>query len=177
MNQNSKSGWGVFFVLSSAILIVTGCSSPRNKSDDTMGRSRPNIIFILSDDHAYQAISAYNYPIGKLAQTPNIDRLADEGMIFNRMFVGNSLCGPSRATILTGKFSHLNGFKRNGDTFNPDQPTFPKMLQTSGYETAAVGKWHLASLPTGFDSWCVVPGQGNYYNPDFIKQSGDTVRM
>ena len=152
-------------------LILAGCTG--SKKTDT----RPNILFILSDDHAYQAISSYGYPIGKLAPTPNIDRLANEGMIFNRMFVGNSLCGPSRATIITGKLSHINGFKRNGDTFDSSQPTFPKMLQAAGYETAVVGKWHLATLPTGFNYWCVLPGQGHYYNPDFIKQSGDTVRM
>jgi len=138
---------------------------------------QPNIVFILSDDHAYQAISAYHYPIGALAPTPNIDRLADEGMIFNRAFVTNSLCGPSRATIITGKFNHINGFMRNGDLFDPDQPTFPKMLQAAGYQTAVVGKWHLKSLPQGFNYWCVLPGQGHYYNPNFIKQPGDTVRI
>lgn len=151
--------------------LLVGCTSKKRAA------TRPNILFILSDDHAYQAISAYGYPIGKLAPTPNIDRLAEEGMLFDRMFVANSLCGPSRASIITGKFSHKNGFKRNGDRFDPNQPTFPKMLQAAGYQTAVFGKWHLKSLPQGFDNWCVLPGQGHYYNPDFIKQPGDTFRM
>lgn len=150
--------------------ILSSCSS--NKAEV----KQPNIVFIMSDDHAYQAISAYGHPIGKLAPTPNIDRLASQGMIFDRMYVTNSLCGPSRACILTGKFNHINGFMRNGDRFDPDQPTFPKMLQKAGYETAVIGKWHLKSLPKGFDYWYVLPGQGHYYNPDFIEQSGDTVR-
>ncbi len=138
---------------------------------------RPNIVFILSDDHGYQAISAYGHPIGKLAPTPNIDRLAQEGMIFDKAFVANSLCGPSRACIITGKHSHMNGFKNNGDRFNPDQQTFPKLLHDAGYQTAIIGKWHLKSRPQGFDYWSVLPGQGQYYNPDFIRQNGDTVRM
>jgi arylsulfatase A-like enzyme len=123
---------------------------------------RPNIVFIFSDDHAYQAISAYG---SKINQTPNIDRIANAGMRFDRALVCNSICGPSRAAILTGKYSHGNGFFRNGNLFNGEQQTFPKILQTVGYQTAIVGKWHLGSDPTGFDYWDVLIGQGPYYNP------------
>ena len=134
----------------------------------------PNIIFIMSDDHAYQAISAYGGPLAKLAPTPNIDRISHEGMLFNRCMVTNSICGPSRATILTGKYSHENGFIDNttGATFNGEQMTFPKVLQQVGYQTAMIGKWHLGSNPTGFDYWDVLNGQGNYYNPTFINSAG-----
>lgn len=134
---------------------------------------RPNIVFIFSDDHADQAISAYGHPISKLAPTPNIDRLAEEGMRFTRCMVTNSICGPSRATILTGKYSHLNGFYFNEDTeFDGSQVTFPKLLQAGGYETSIIGKWHLGSEPTGFDHWEVLPGQGVYYQPDFRTPKG-----
>lgn len=124
----------------------------------------------MSDDHAYQAISAYG---DGLNHTPNIDALAKEGMIFNRAFVNNSLCAPSRAAILTGKFSNMNGIKGNGDeVFDGSQQTFPKLLQQAGYQTAMIGKWHLVSKPTGFDFWNILPGQGDYYNPDFIDAAG-----
>lgn len=129
---------------------------------------QPNILFIFADDHASQAISAYEHPL-KLVQTPNLDRIAREGMLFNRCLVPNSICGPSRAVILTGKYSHLNGFYRNGNRFNGDQQTFPKLLQAAGYQTAIVGKWHLATDPTGFDYWHILPGQGIYYNPPMIR--------
>ena len=134
----------------------------------------PNIIFIMSDDHAYQAISAYGSDVSKLAPTPNLDRIANNGMRFNRCLVTNSLSGPSRATILTGKYSHENGFLANefGPVFDSSQQTFPKLLQQAGYQTAIVGKWHLYSNPTGFDYWEIFPGQGNYYNPDFITENG-----
>jgi arylsulfatase A-like enzyme len=132
-------------------------------------------FFIMSDDHAYQAISAYGGPLAKLAPTPNIDRIADAGMLFERCYVTNSICGPARATILTGKYSHLNGFKDNfGDQhgFDGSQLTFPKVLQQAGYQTAMIGKWHLESDPTGFEYWDILPGQGAYYNPAFINDSG-----
>ncbi|MBK1814645.1 sulfatase [Luteolibacter yonseiensis] len=129
----------------------------------------PNIVFIFSDDHAYQAISAYNDP-KKLIETPNIDRIGREGMRFDRCLVTNSICGPSRACVLTGKYSHLNGFPNNTNSrFDPSQTTFPKLLQASGYQTALVGKWHLESAPTGFDFWQILPGQGVYYNPPMIR--------
>lgn len=137
---------------------------------------RPNIIFIMSDDHAIQAISAYGHPIGKVASTPNIDRIAENGALFKHSFVTNSICGPSRAVILTGKHSHINGFRQNGDHFDGSQPTFPKMLQQAGYQTALFGKWHLHGYPEGFDQWKIIVDQGNYYNPDFI-DNGDTTRI
>ncbi|MCA9062484.1 MAG: sulfatase-like hydrolase/transferase, partial [Planctomycetaceae bacterium] len=127
---------------------------------------RPNILFIFSDDHATQAIGAYG---SRINQTPNLDRIANEGAIFRNSFCANSICGPSRACILTGKHSHVNGFLRNGNRFDGSQTTFPKLLQQVGYQTAMIGKWHLESDPTGFNYWEVLPGQGSYYNPDFIQ--------
>ena len=134
---------------------------------------RPNIILIFSDDHAYQAISAYGHGLN---HTPNIDRLAREGMIFHDALVTNSICAPSRAVILTGKYSHLNSVRDNRETFDGSQRTFPKILRENGYQTAFFGKWHLKSDPTGFDKWEVLPGQGAYYNPDFRQPGGKTVR-
>ncbi|MBN38433.1 MAG: sulfatase [Opitutae bacterium] len=128
-----------------------------------------NVLFIFADDHAYQAISAYGSNRNK---TPNIDRLAEEGMIFHRAFVTNSICAPSRAVILTGKHSHLNGQLTNGMRFDGGQQTFPKLLQKSGYQTAMIGKWHLKSDPTGFDFWQVLQGQGPYYNPPMNTPDG-----
>ena len=128
----------------------------------------PNIVFLFTDDHAYQSISAYGSAIN---HTPNLDRLAKEGMLFRNCYVTNSICGPSRAVILTGKYSHLNGFATNGghERFDGAQQTFPKLLQAAGYQTAMVGKWHLVSDPTGFDYWNILPGQGDYYNPRMIE--------
>ena len=129
-------------------------------------QKRPNIVFIMSDDHAYQAISSYGFGLNK---TPHIDQLAKRGILFRNAFVTNSLCAPSRAAILSGKYSHLNGIKGNGsELFDGSQVTFPKLLQQAGYQTALFGKWHLGSNPTGFDTWNIIPGQGDYYNPDFI---------
>ncbi len=132
--------------------------------------ARPNIILIFSDDHAYQAISAYGDP-RQLVQTPNLDRLAAEGVRFDRCLVPNSICGPSRATVLTGKYNHLNGFYNNTNSrFDSSQMTFPKLLHAAGYQTAMIGKWHLITEPTGFDHWEILPGQGVYYNPAMIAQ-------
>jgi arylsulfatase A-like enzyme len=125
-----------------------------------------NIVFIMTDDHAVQAISAYD---STHVRTPNLDRLAAEGLLFTRAFVSNSICAPSRATMLTGTFNHINGQVDNSTTFDGSQQTFPKLLQAAGYQTALVGKWHLRSDPTGFDYWNILPGQGDYYNPDFIE--------
>jgi arylsulfatase A-like enzyme len=135
---------------------------------------RPNIIYIMSDDHAWQAISAYGGPLRNLAPTPNIDRIANSGIRFNRCLVTNSISGPCRAVILTGKYSHKNGFIANEGQkpFDGSQQTFPKLLQAAGYTTAIIGKWHLMSDPTGFDHWDILPGQGFYYNPDFINEKG-----
>jgi arylsulfatase A-like enzyme len=132
--------------------------------------SRPNILFVFADDHATSAVSAYG---SKINRTPNIDRLAREGMRFDNCFCTNSICGPSRAVILTGKHSHLNGMRKNEtDKFDGSQQTFPKLMQKAGYQTAIVGKWHLVSEPTGFDHWMILPGQGVYYNPDFLTPIG-----
>jgi len=160
-----------------AVIGISICSpllGQQNTKSVTAQRTRPNIIFIMSDDHAYQAISAYGGPLKDLAPTPNIDRIAANGMIFNRCLVTNSISGPCRAAILTGKYSHLNGYTRNAGQapFDSSQQTFPKLLQASGYNTAMIGKWHLGSNPTGFDHWDILPGQGNYYNPDFINKDG-----
>lgn len=134
-------------------------------------QERPNIIFIMADDHAVQAISAYNDEMAKLAPTPNIDRLAKNGAIFQNNFCTNALCGPSRAVILTGNHSHINGFRMNGQKFDNSQQTLPKILQKNGYRTAIVGKWHLNGYPTGFDYWKILKDQGKYYNPLFIQMS------
>jgi arylsulfatase A-like enzyme len=128
--------------------------------------SRPNILFIFSDDHACHAMSCYGSRINK---TPNLDRIAAGGMLFRNCFCTNSICGPSRAVILTGKHSHINGFTGNNQVFNGAQLTFPKMLQRAGYQTALFGKWHLASEPTGFDQWKILIGLGTYYNPVLIE--------
>jgi arylsulfatase A-like enzyme/lysophospholipase L1-like esterase len=151
-------------ILAVAVLFL----SPLSAAD-----TRPNILFIFSDDHALQAIGAYG---SRINQTPGIDRLAHEGALFANSFCANSICGPSRATILTGKHSHLNGFLRNGNRFDGAQPTFPKHLQRAGYQTVMLGKWHLDSHPTGFDHWEILPGQGSYYNPDFIQMDGSRKR-
>ena len=154
------------------ILVSFFSCSPKQ---DTLPQ-KPNIVFIMADDHAIQAISAYGHPLSQLAPTPNIDRIAKNGAIFKRSYVTNSICGPSRAVILTGKHSHLNGFRQNGERFNGDQPTMPKMMQKIGYQTALMGKWHVHGNPQGFDDWKVIVDQGNYYNPDFII-NGDTTRI
>ncbi len=128
-------------------------------------QKRPNIVFIMSDDHAYQAISAYDT---KLTQTPNIDRIANEGMLFSNACVTNSICAPSRAVILTGKHSHLNGKIDNYFPFDTTNITFPQILQQNGYQTAMFGKLHFGNNPKGFDEFQILPDQGDYYNPDII---------
>src|ERR1044072_1846826 len=134
-------------------------------------QQRPNIIYIMSDDHDAQAISAYDKT---LIQTPGFDRIANEGIRFTRCFVGNSICSPARATLLTGQHSHKNGVKDNFTRFDSSRTTMPKLLQQAGYETALIGKWHLHSYPTGFNYWKILPGQGLYYAPRFIDMKGDT---
>jgi hypothetical protein len=137
-------------------------------------QKKPNIVIIVSDDHAYQAIGAYG---SKLMKTPNIDRIARAGVTFKSAYVTNSICGPSRAVILTGKYSHKNGFKDNvSGEFDHSQDNFAKHLQKGGYQTAWIGKLHLGSKLQGFDYYSVVPGQGQYYNPDFIGMDGKTTR-
>lgn len=146
-----------------ASLTIPGCIS---KKQGKWQKKKPNIIFIMSDDHAAQALSCYGSQIN---QTPHLDRLAQEGMLFEQCFCTNGICAPSRAVILTGKHSHINGVLDNRMVFDGMQPTFPKLLQQAGYQTAMIGKWHLKSDPTGFDYWNVLPGQGHYYNPDLIE--------
>lgn len=147
-----------------SILMITLLSScDQTSSNDEV---RPNIVFIMSDDHAYQAVSAYGHNIN---HTPNIDRIAHEGALFTRGFVTNSICAPSRAVMLTGKHAHINGKVDNIDPFNWDQDNFAKSLQAEGYQTALVGKIHLNGLPQGFDYSIVLPGQGQYYAPEFIE--------
>lgn len=134
-----------------------------------------NIVYIMTDDHTAQMMSCYDK---RYADTPNLDRIARDGVRFTNSFVANSLSGPSRACMLTGKHSHKNGFTDNTTcVFDSSQPTFPKYLQGAGYQTALFGKWHLESLPQGFDRWQIVPGQGDYYNPDFIIENGDTIQV
>ena len=141
-----------------ALSVLPSC----NSIGQTAGKKRPNIIFIMTDDHASHAMSCYGSRINK---TPNLDRIASEGMRFRNSFCTNSICAPCRAVILTGKYSHLNGVIDNREKFDGSQQTFPKLLQKAGYETAMIGKWHLKTDPTGFDYWNVLPGQGAYYNP------------
>lgn len=129
---------------------------------------RPNIIVMMTDDHTWQGMSCYG---SKLMQTPNLDRIADEGIRMDRCYVANAISGPSRACILTGKYSHVNGFTDNSRTFDGSQPTFPKHLHDAGYQTAMIGKWHLNSAPQGFDTYSILVGQGEYYNPVFIEDS------
>ncbi len=137
----------------------------------------PNILFIFSDDHAEAAISAYGSHLAKSAPTPNLDRIAKEGAIFKNSFCANSICGPSRACILTGLHSHTNGFLDNNNSrFDGTQTTFPQLIQKEGYQTAMIGKWHLVSNPTGFNYWEILPGQGAYYNPDFIQMDNSRKR-
>lgn len=138
-------------------------------------QQKPNIVIIVSDDHAFQTIGAYG---SKLMQTPGIDRIAKEGVRFNKGYVTNSICGPSRAVILTGKYSHKNGFKDNEHSrFDGSQDSFIKQLHANGYLTSWIGKWHLETKPQGFDFWQILPGQGQYYNPDFITMDSSIVRV
>ncbi|WP_394368755.1 sulfatase family protein [Galbibacter mesophilus] len=160
------------------VLLFANCKNANENTTEEVAdnNEKPNILFIMADDHAFQAISAYGHPLGKLAPTPNLDRIAENGAIFNHTYCTNSICGPSRAVILTGKHSHINGFRQNGERFNGDQPTLPKKMQQLGYQTALVGKWHLYGYPQGFDYWNIIDDQGHYYNPDFIRM-GDSIRI
>jgi arylsulfatase A-like enzyme len=151
------------------LLLVCFVSACTTGTEERTSEARPNIIFIMTDDHAFQAISAYG---SELIETPNIDRLAEEGMRFERAYVTNSICSPSRAVVLTGKHSHLNSVTDNLDVFDSTQVTYPKILRQNGYQTAVVGKWHLKSQPTGFVYWKVLPDQGYYYQPTFRTPDG-----
>jgi arylsulfatase A-like enzyme len=151
-------------LVAGAVLAAAGSGAPPVAA--TAHAARPNILFIMADDHGAQAISAYG---SRLIETPNIDRIARAGMRFDDAFVTNSICAPSRAVILTGKYSHRNGLRDNRDEFDGGQVTFPKLLQKAGYQTAMIGKWHLKTDPTGFDYWKVLIDQGEYYRPEFIE--------
>ena len=159
-----------FFLLIFGVLLFSFSSFGQNQ----VNSKKPNIIFIMSDDHAYQAISAYD---NKLIQTPNIDRIAKLGMLFTQASVTNSICAPSRATILTGKHSHLNGKIDNHFDFDTTNITFPQILQQSGYQTAMFGKLHFGNNPKGFNEFKILPGQGNYYNPDFITKKQGNIKV
>lgn len=159
----------------SLVLVLTLLALPSQLHAEPATATRPNIVFIFSDDHAYQAISAYGGRLANVAPTPHLDRLAREGILFDRCYVTNSICGPSRAVVQTGCYSHRNGFYSNGgDVFDGSQTTFPKLLQSAGYQTAIIGKWHLVSDPQGFDHWNILYGQGLYYNPP-MKRMGERV--
>ncbi|PIB34911.1 sulfatase [Reichenbachiella sp. 5M10] len=158
-------------ILLLGVLALGSCSTPKEEASKP---KRPNILFIMSDDHAYQAISAYG---SELLQTPNIDRLADEGMLFTNACVSNSICAPSRATILTGKHTHINGKIDNLMPFDTTQVTFPQIFQDNGYQTAMFGKLHFGNNPKGVDDFMILPGQGYYLNPDFNTPKGDTTIM
>ncbi len=151
------------------VLLLVQCSLPTAEESPT---TRPNILFIMTDDHAKNAMSIYS---DRLLETPNLDRIGQEGITFNRSYVTNSICGPSRAVFLTGQYSHINGFRHNYDTFDSARMTYPKILQANGYYTAVVGKWHLKSVPAGFDYWNVLIDQGHYYNPTLVEM-GDTAQ-
>lgn len=158
----------IVFVLFCTVLF----SCQTAKKDKTTAKElpkRPNIIFMMSDDHAYQAISAYS---NRLTETPNIDRIAKNGMKFTNACVTNSICGPSRATILTGKHCHIHGKTDNVFPFDETQTTFPQLLQKAGYQTAMFGKLHFGNNPKGIDEFKVLPDQGCYYNPDFDTNEG-----
>ncbi|MDB2674091.1 sulfatase [Akkermansiaceae bacterium] len=130
-------------------------------------KDRPNILFIMSDDHTTQAVGAYGSRLAKLNPTPNIDRLAKNGMRFDRVYCNNSICTPSRASIITGQYSQTNGVLDLGGNIPPERQFLPLEMRKLGYETAMIGKWHLKQEPASFDYYCVLPGQGNYHNPDF----------
>ena len=168
--KHFKSAYAALLLLSA----VTAGSHSASAQSAAAKSKRPNIIFILSDDHAYQAIGAYGNTIAK---TPNIDRIAREGALFKNAIVTNSICGPSRATFLTGKYSHKNGYPMNEQKFDTDQQLFSGLLQEGGYQTAWLGKWHLGNLPKGFDYYNILNGQGQYYNPDFISSAKDTTQI
>ena len=167
----SKLTSTLLYSLTGAAAIASLSSCKSNKQAEP--QKPMNVIYIMSDDHSYQTISAYDQ---RYIHTPNIDRIGNEGVRFTNSFVANSISGPSRACMLTGKHSHANGFINNSTTFNGDQLTFPKVLQQNGYQTAMIGKWHLVSDPQGFDYWEILPGQGDYYNPTFIQMNGEQIQ-
>lgn len=169
LNPHSQKKYCKLFILSIFFVNVA-----LNFACIAQNAKRPNIVFIMSDDHAYQAISAYDHT---LIETPNIDRIAKKGMLFTNACVTNSICAPSRATILTGKHSHKNGKVDNVSAFDTNNVTFPQLLQNAGYQTAMFGKLHFGNSPKGFDQFKILPDQGNYYNPDFITKNEGNIKV
>lgn len=156
----------IYIAGTAAIAMSTSCSEEKKEQ-------QYNIVYIMTDDHTAQMMSCYD---NRFVETPNLDRIAADGVKFTNSFVANSLSGPSRACMFTGKHSHANGFYDNTTCiFDGSQQTMPKLLQQAGYQTAIIGKWHLESLPAGFDYWEILPGQGDYYNPRFIEMNNDTI--
>jgi arylsulfatase A-like enzyme len=178
-----KSCVAVLIMMSAVMLLLGPADSVQAKENNNLGGTkssaqRPNILFLFSDDHAIKSISAYGGPLADVAPTPSIDQLARQGAVFLNSFCANSICGPSRATILTGKHSHKNGFMRNtGKGLDQTQWTVAKELHNNGYNTAVIGKWHLKTTPVGFDHWEIFPGQGSYYNPVFVQRDGSHKRF
>ena len=156
-----------FLIPLAGVALLASCNG-ENKAEET---DQLNILFIMTDDHTRQMMSCYD---NRHIETPNLDRIANNGVIFRNAYVANSISGPSRACLLTGKHSHMNGKKDNISIFDGSQQTVQQLLRQSGYQTAMIGKWHLDSEPTNFDHWEILPGQGSYYNPDFITEQGRT---
>ncbi|WP_247237782.1 sulfatase [Telluribacter sp. SYSU D00476] len=174
MKKPIAYGLGLSVLALAILLVIAPGFKPRPPAPNHRASARPNIIFIMSDDHAYQAISAYD---NRLIQTPNIDRIAKKGMLFTQASVTNSICAPSRATILTGKHSHINGKVDNHFPFDTTNITFPQILQQAGYQTAMFGKLHFGNNPKGFDQFKILPDQGAYYNPDFITKKEGNIKV
>lgn len=174
MNFTTKINNTFFTSLKFSVLAATVCSTAvfgKNKPAEALAK-QPNIVFIMSDDHAANAVSSYQGRLSSVFKTPNIDRLATEGVRFNGMYANNSICTPSRAAILTGQYSHTNGVKTLADPFDRKKDNVAKQLQSAGYQTAIVGKWHLKTEPSGFDYYNVLPNQGEYFDPK-LKQIGN----
>ena len=158
-------------IIFTLILVSFFACKNENKQANKPANKKPNILFVMTDDHARAAISSYG---SQIIKTPNIDRLANQGTRFTNYGITNAICGPSRAVILTGKYSHINGFKDNRSRFDASQQTFPKILQKAGYQTMMIGKWHLQTKPEGFDYWNILVDQGQYYTPTMVN-NGDTI--
>ncbi len=150
------------YLLALFILFITSCATPK--------KERPNILFIMSDDHTTQAFGIYGSRLAKLDPTPTLDKLGRNGMIFDHAFCTNSICTPSRATIMTGQYSQTNDVLDLGGSLDSSKQYLPKELSKLGYETAIIGKWHLVKEPAAFDYYEVLPVQGKYFNPTFRVQ-------
>ena len=170
--HKSRVQVNILIILILSLFLLLSCQNEQQEtSTESRGPStqRPNIIFIMSDDHAAPAISAYKGFLSGAFKTPNIDRLADEGILFENTFCTNSICTPSRANILTGKYSHKNGVYTLNEKLEDNQVTFPKLMQKDGYYTGVIGKWHLHTEPKGFDYWKVMIDQGRYHDPIYCE--------